>query len=203
VTEVLARYPAAIFVEEDLVCVPGAYRYLTAALAHYADDERVLSVTGWTHPRITPAGTGERPYFDGKAECWVWGTWRRAWTQMEQAAVQLMQRCADLGIDIERYGSDMPKLAAEAGPRNLWAAGWMYRHLLTGGLCLRPPHSLCEHYGWDERATTNASAQVLAWRNPPLLPCPAVPEPWPDPVEHPECPSLWRAAAGDSVALRA
>lgn len=197
VNEVLARHPAAIFVEEDLVCAPGAYSYLSAALDHYAADERVLSVTGWTHPLITPAGLGGQPYFDGKAECWVWGTWRRAWTEMDRPATELMRECSERGLDIRRYGSDLPKLAAEAGPRNLWAAGWMYRHLLTGGLCLRPPHSLCEHYGWDDRATTNASPDVLIWRNPPIRPSPAIPTAWPEPAEHPECARLWCAAVGD------
>lgn len=192
-SRVLDRYEAAIFVEDDLVCQQGAYTYLTAALEHYADDPRVMSVTAWTHPRITPDGLDGRPYFDGKAECWVWGTWRRAWEGMDRPAVETMERCAARGVDIERYGSDMPKMAAEAGPRNLWAVGWWYHHMLSGGLCLRPPHSLCEHTGWDERGTT-VTPGALRWRNPPLRPCPPVPERWPEPVEHPDCAPLWRAA---------
>jgi hypothetical protein len=198
VSNVLARHAAAIFLEDDLVCQPGTYGYLAAALRHYARDRRVLSVTGWTHPRITPDGLGGRPYFDGKGECWIWGTWRRAWHGMERPAMDIMRACADRGIDVERYGTDMPKMAAEAAGRNLWAIGWWYQHLLTGGLCLRPPHSLGEHIGWDPRATTTLP-EMAVWRNPPLPPSPPIPDSWPEPVEHPDCARLWRTAIGDPV----
>ncbi|OLT11160.1 hypothetical protein BJF79_04510 [Actinomadura sp. CNU-125] len=194
VGHVLARHESAIFLEEDIVCRPGTYAYLGAALRHYAADERVVSVTGWTHPMIAPEVSG--PYFDGKGECWAWGTWRRAWAGADRPALDIMRDCAGRGIDVERYGSDMPKMAAEAAPRNLWAVGWWYHHMLTGGLCLRPPRSLCEHEGWDDLATT-AHPTGLRWRNPPLGPCPPVPREWPEPVEHPDCPDLWRAAIDD------
>jgi hypothetical protein len=146
---------------------------------------------------ITPSVTG--PYFDGKGECWVWGTWRRAWAGADRPALDIMRDCAARGIDIERYGSDMPKMAAEAAQRNLWAVGWWYHHMLTGGLCLRPPYSLCEHLGWDDRATTTVP-EAAVWRNPAPRPCPAVPPQWPEPAEHPDCHRLWRTAIGDPVA---
>jgi hypothetical protein len=196
ISSVLARYEAAIVVEEDLVCLPGTYDYLAAALRHYRSDRRVMSVTGWTHPRITPPALAGQPYFDGKGECWVWGTWRRAWHGMDRPALDIMRDCASRGIDIERYGSDMPKMAAEAGPRNLWAVGWWYHHMLDGGLCLRPPSSMCEHTGWDDRASTTVPAAAV-WRNPPLADSPVIPSRWPEPAEHPDCPALWRAAVGD------
>lgn len=193
VTRTLADHEAVIVMEDDLVCQPGAYDYLCSALAHYADDHRVMSVTGWTHPRITPTDVGTLPYFDGKGECWIWGTWRRCWNGMQRPAAHIMDDCATAGIDIERYGSDMPKMAAEARARNLWAVGWWYHHLLHAGLCLRPPYSIGEHIGWDKRATTT-TPQALAWRNPPLRPCPPIPSDWPEPREHPDCRALWRAA---------
>ena len=58
VTEVLGKHEAALIFEDDLVCVPGTYDYLCAALEHYRDDPRVMSVTGWTHPLVTPREIG-------------------------------------------------------------------------------------------------------------------------------------------------
>ncbi len=142
VGETLRQYDAAIVFEDDLICVPGTYRYLSAALRRYADDDRVMSVTAWTHPRITPSAVAASPYFDGKGECWAWGTWPRAWQGMETAALDIMAACRDAGIDPERYGTDMPKMAAEAATRNLWAIGWWYLHMRKRGLCLRPPWSM-------------------------------------------------------------
>ena len=79
VSEVAARHEAFVVWEDDLVCVPGTYAWMCAALRHYATDERVMSVSGWTHPRVTPADAGDAPYGDARAECWVWGAWARSW----------------------------------------------------------------------------------------------------------------------------
>ena len=131
VSAVLAKYPSAIVYEDDLVQRPRHLSvFLTAALRHYANEPRVMSVTGWTHPRVTPADVGENPYFDGKGECWVWGTWARAWEGMDKPALDIMRERASAGIDIEKYGSDMPKMARQAGLMNLWAIGWWYNHML-------------------------------------------------------------------------
>jgi len=84
VTEVAARHEAFIVWEDDLVCVPGTYAWLCAALRHYATDERVMSVTAWTHPRGTPSDVRDQPYCDARAECWVWGSWARAVARHER-----------------------------------------------------------------------------------------------------------------------
>lgn len=198
VTEVLDAFPAAIVFEDDLVCVPGTYRYLCAALERYAHEPRVMSVTAWTHPRLIPADTGARPYFDGKAECWAWGTWRRAWREMDRPPIAIMRDCERRGVDIARYGFDMPIMAAEANQRNLWAVGWWYAHMLHDGLCLRPPRSFVEHVGWDRRGTTMLPTMEANWANPPLAAAPLPPRDWPHPVEHPACPLLWRRAINDT-----
>lgn len=195
VSQVLRAHPSVIVFEDDLVCVRGFYKYVAAALHHYADATDVMSITGWTHPRITPADVAASPYFDGKAACWTWATWARAWAGMDRTAMALMQECTDNGIDAQRYGSDMPKLAAEEPVKNLWATRWMYLHMLRGALCLRPPHSLVEHIGFDERATT--SAHAVAWTNPPLRACPEIPAQWPAPRENAACRKLWRASIGE------
>jgi hypothetical protein len=195
VSEILDAHEMAIVFEDDLVCVPGTYRYLSAALLHYRSMPEVMSVTGWTHPRVTPETAHAMPYFDGKGECWAWGTWRRAWVGMDRPALEIMEDCRRTGLDVERYGYDMPIMAREAAERNLWAIGWWYHHIRHGGLCLRPPRSLVEHTGWDPRGTTTVPKMRENWLNPPLGPAPMPPSHWPAPREHSECPALWRKAA--------
>ena len=194
VSAVLRRHRAVIVFEDDIISVRGAYRYLTAALRQYTDDARVMSVTGWTHPRIVPGDVGDRPYFDGKGECWAWGTWARAWEGMDEPALSIMRDCQRLGIDIEKYGTDMPKMADEAAQKNLWAVGWWYHHMRRQGLCLRPPWSMAEQICWDPDRSTTTIPEMTAWANPPLQACPPIPAEWPEPHEHPLCAPLWRAA---------
>ena len=196
VQEIAAQYEAFIVWEDDLICVPGTYEWLCAALRHYADEPRVMSVSGWTHPRVNPADTGGQPYFDGRAECWVWGSWARAWQGMdEQNAREKIAEVVSRGTPADAYGKDLPVMAAVEEEKNIWAVRWVYHHLQHRGLCLRPPWSLVEHIGFDASATNAAAA--TDWANPPLRPVPPVPGSWPEAVEHPKCQRLWwRTMAG-------
>lgn len=192
VTEVLAEHESCLVFEDDLICVPGTYDYLCAALHNYREDPRVMSVTGWNHPRVTPTNVGNQPYFDGRAECLVWGTWARAWAGMnDRTAKEMMLTAEGHGIDRNTYGADLPLMAETELSRNIWAVRLLYHHIAQGGLCLRPPWSLVEHIGFDALATNAASPDK--WANPPLQPCPPVPSVWPAPAEHPDCASLWRS----------
>ncbi len=194
VTEVLSRHEAAIIFEDDLVCVPGTYDYLCAALKHYWDDSRVMSVTGWTHPSVTPQDITDKPYFDGRAECWVWGIWDRAWKGMETDAQTLMEKCKAQGIDVYGYGADLVEMAQTELKRNIWAVRFLYWHILNRGLCLRPPWSMVEHIGFDEQGTN--ATEVGKWAALPLKLCPPLPEQWPEPMEHLECSRLHQRVCG-------
>ncbi len=200
VTEVLARYESAIVFEDDLICVPGTYAYICAALERYRNDDRVMSVTGWTHPLVAPGDVADLPYFDGRAECWVWGTWARAWRGMGTDARTLMQQCKDRNIDIYRYGADLVNMAKVELRQNIWAVRFLYHHILKRGLCLRPPRSMVEHIGFDTDATNAKSAAWL--ENPPLKPCPPIPMRWPEVKEHPECSQLHRNVCGERPTIQ-
>jgi hypothetical protein len=194
VTKVFQKHEAIIVFEDDLICVPGTYKYLCAALEYYIDTPNVMSVTGWTHPLVTPGNVGDQPYFDGRAECLVWGTWARAWHGMEMDAKTLMRQCLDQGIDIYKYGADLVDMAKVELKQNIWAVRFLYWHILNRGLCLRPPWSMVEHIGFDAEAT---NAKTESWiKNPPLKPCPPIPEQWPDPVEHLACGRLHQKVYG-------
>lgn len=193
VTEVAARHPAFLVWEDDLICVPGTYAWLCAALNAYSGDARVMSVTGWTHPRVRPRDVGSAPYFDGRAECWVWGTWARAWQGMNDAtALAKMAAAERRGTPRDAYGSDLEGMARVEEQRNIWAVRLLYHHFEQGGLCVRPPWSMVEHIGLDPLATNSQFANE--WSNPPLREAPPIPDEWPAPREHPECRRLWRAA---------
>lgn len=194
VTEALARHPAALVFEDDIECAPGGYAWLCAALERYRSEARVMSVSGWTHPRVCPAGVGDRPYFDGRCATLGWGTWARSWQGMEQDARSLLRACAGAGVDPDRYGYDLRVYAEEERVRNIWAVRFILLHFLRRGLCLCPPWAIVAHRGYDAAATNAASDD--GWADPPLRPCPPIPGVWPEPVEHPACAPLWRAAGG-------
>ncbi|WP_438480188.1 methyltransferase, TIGR04325 family [Oleiharenicola lentus] len=192
VTEVAAKHDAFIAWEDDLVCVPGTYAWVSAALRHYADVANVFSVSAWNHPSVIPGDVRRAAYFDGRAECWVWGGYARAWGGMDQSAREKMRDAARRGVAADAYGSDLPTMARAEARKNVWAVRWLYHHLQNGGLCLRPPWSMVEHIGFDASAT-NAS-EARRWENDVLQPAPEIPNHWPAPVENPACRGLWQQA---------
>lgn len=192
VGEVASKYEAFTVWEDDLVCVPGTYDWMCAALRHYSDDSRVMSVTGWTHPRVTPPDVNQ-PYFDGRAESWSWGAWSRSWCGMnEQTAREKLAAVQKSGMAANYYGADLPIMAREETRKNFWAVRWVYHLLLHHGLCLRPSQSMVEHIGFESTATNAAFA--TRWANLPLRDMSGIPSKWPEAREHPDCARLWRAA---------
>jgi len=199
VSEVFKIHEAILVFEDDLICVPGTFAYMCAALEHYKDDLHVMSITGWTHPCITPSTITDQPYFDGRAESWSWGSWARAWKGMEQDAITLMKQCKKQGIDIYKYGADLPEVARAEKKMNLWAVRFNYHLILNGGLCLRPAHSMVNHIGFDNYGTNAKGPSNLSLKV--LEPCPSIPQEWPVAIENPECPSLWRIQCGEKPSM--
>ncbi|MBK9990382.1 MAG: hypothetical protein IPP19_06535 [Verrucomicrobia bacterium] len=194
VSKISEQHEAFIVWEDDLVCAPSTYFWLCEALRYYSMDERVMSITGWTHPRVTPAGVTTEPYFDGRAECWVWGTWARSWRGMEgETALVKMALAAAGGLKPDAYGSDLPAMAYDEKRKNIWAVRWLYHHMQHGGLCLRPPWSMVDHIGEDAIATNCSDSGWMKQLS--LCDAPQVPSVWPKVEENPQCARLWRKVA--------
>ena len=192
VAEVVSTHEAFVVWEDDLICVPGTYDWMCAALRYYAGDCRVMSITGWTHPRVTPPGVQSLPYFDGRGEGWVWGTWSRCLPGMHEPALAKQNAVLSIGVPADAYGSDLPEMAAVEVRKNIWAVRWYYHHLQHGGLCIRPPWSMVNHIGVDDSATNAGGA--TEWSHRELRAAPPIPDIWPEPQLNPDCGPLWRKA---------
>jgi len=198
VTEILKKHESVIIFEDDLICVPGTYQYLNAALDYYKNNPEVMSITGWTHPSVTPSDIIDQPYFDGRAECWVWGTWARAWSGMlDYDALTLVRKCEMKGIDVYQYGVDLVNMAKLEKQMNIWAVRFLYWHIFNRGLCLRPPWSMVNSIGFSEEATN--TKQEDPWlKIHSLRECPIIPDQWPKIIENSECSALWRKILGQN-----
>jgi hypothetical protein len=195
ISTVLAAHETVIVCEEDMEFVPGTYAYLCAALERYSDDPRVMGVTAWNHPRVTPKDVTSDPYFSGRATSWLWGTWRRAWAGVtDETCASLNEKCRALGINVAAYGNELVESAIYE-PK--YSAMWDYRfnlHVLAQrGLFLWPARSMVRHNGYDPRASMSPNGE--GWEDVPS-PAPAVDTVrWPSEVrENPGSAPLWRVA---------
>lgn len=196
INEVFGRYDRLVVFEDDIVCIPGTYRYFVDALAFFANEKRVMSICGWNHPRFSPTTQVNGGYFDGRFSCWGWATWRRAWEGMEIPALELFWDCRVRGRDVYRYGWDIPDKAVVEQRDNIWAVRFCLLHMLKRGLCYHPPQGLIENIGFDASASNTVSAgsfgqPSLTGTAPPFSP------PLCRVREHPDVARLWRTMYGD------
>jgi len=193
VTAVLAQHDSVIVCEDDLVAVPGTVAWLSAALDHYRDDSRVMSVSAWTHPRVTPRDVGAAPFFSARVNTLFWGTWARGWRGMDVgSAADRLAEFARGGGDPAAYGADIPTQAAGERARNIWAVRFIAQHLAQHTLSLCPPWTMVEHIGYDPRATNAVSDPT--WEQAAPRKAAPIPARWPASVEHPAVARLWREA---------
>lgn len=150
---------AGIVLEDDIEVTPAFFEYAGWALERFADDRRVMHVSGY---QALPAAM-----FAGEAEvmintlphCWGWATWRRAWQAYDPDVIRAS------GREISRWLRNMvrdPRAVhymrlAIAMTRQEKVAAWDYRWMLciarANGLCLTPKVSLVRNVGVGEEST--------------------------------------------------
>jgi FkbM family methyltransferase len=193
ISRVLAEHEEMISCEDDLEFGPGTYDYLCAALARYRDEARVMGVTAWNHPRVTPPDVLSQPYFSGRMCGLLWGTWRRAWAGVrERTAAELSALCAERGIDITAYGGDLAGAVIHEFEYGMWDLRFNLHMLAERGLMLYPARSMVAHIGYDARATN--SPRAGEWVDAPEAAPTVAAIQWPAVVEHPANAALWRLA---------
>lgn len=192
ISNVLAAHQEVVAVEEDLEFGPGTYAFLLAALVRYRDDPRVMGVTAWNHPRVTPPDVAE-PYLCGRMSGLMWGTWRRAWAGVaEQPAAAFAARCAASGIDVTRYGDDLLDSVEHEEAYGMWDLRFNLHMLAERGLFLWPARSMVAHTGYEPRATNSPNA--AGWEDHPVRAPATASIRWPEVREHPGSAALWRLA---------
>jgi hypothetical protein len=152
----LAACDQVIVLEDDLVTAPGFLDYMRDGLALYADDERVASVHGYLYPVPGPA---PETFFIRGADCWGWGSWRRAWARFEPDGALLLRRLEESGLLADfNHGGRAPMfgfMLAEqvAGRNDSWAIRWQAANFLANRLTLYPGRSLVQNVGFDSTGT--------------------------------------------------
>jgi hypothetical protein len=163
VTAMLDANDTVIVVEDDLVTSPCFLKFMNEALNTYSNDERVISVCGYSYP--VPEKLPET-YFLGGAHCWGWATWRRGWDLFEADAKPLLEALENddnLLYEYDRAGSyphAQYLLWTTFGQGDSWALRWMASAVVNGKLTLYPGRSLVANTGMDSSGTHESELDV-------------------------------------------
>ncbi len=154
-----------IVLEDD--CLPSAsfFPYCEELLARYRDDERIMTIAGFSAVRDGEIDIPESYTFVKFPITWGWATWRRAWrlydghmaTWPEFNARRLLGSVFRARRSI-RYWQEIFDWAS--GECNLstcntstWDYQWSYASFVNSGLCALPKRSLVRNIGFGDDAT--------------------------------------------------
>jgi len=180
-TELTKKFGRVIVVEDDLEVARDFLRFMNDGLDRYANDDRVMQVSGYQFPLDPPLAT--HPVFFSFTTSWGWATWTRAWKHFDADASGYAQVKADreLRRRFELDGSypyfEMLE-RQRRGEIDSWAIRWHLSVFMHGGLVLYPGRSLVHNTGFDGSGTHGAPG----WESTGLAELPAIHDQLPDVV---------------------
>jgi hypothetical protein len=148
----------AIIVEDDCLPDPSFFAFCQELLARYADDQRVMSISG----NNFQFGATQFPhsyYFSRHFHCWGWASWRRAW-RLHDPAMPFWPELKQDGW-LESFILDQGELRhwhnnldnVYTGKVNTWDVQFNYSVLRHNGLNINPAVNLVSNIGFGADAT--------------------------------------------------
>ncbi len=151
VTKVLESHDRAIIIEDDLVLSPYFLTYMIQALNWYQVNSQRGSIHGYTLPVKNPLPD---TFFLKGADCWGWGTWKRAWDTFEKDGTRLLNQLQDRKLikqfDFDGLVGNSQMLKDQIASKNdSWAIRWHASCFLNNMVTLHPGKSLVKNIGLD------------------------------------------------------
>ena len=157
ISQVLAKHPSAIVVEDDIVTTPNFLDFMNQCLEQYADNQRVYSVAGYTLPFQRPANYMADAYCIPRHSPWGWATWSDRWQSVDWDMTDYPDFEKDKWQQKEfmRGGSDLPKMLRDQmeGRADAWDIRFCYNRFKVDGVTVYPTVSKVENIGFGKEAT--------------------------------------------------
>lgn len=154
VTETFQSHNSAVILEDDMITSPGFLRFINNGLETLEREDQVASVHGYSLPI---QGLPDN-YFLRGADCWGWGTWKRAWQHFEPNSKRLLYELESKGLtkqfDLDG-GYPYTQMLRDhvVGKNDSWAIRWHASVYLKNMLTLYPGRTLVQNIGLDNSGT--------------------------------------------------
>ncbi len=158
ITWAFERHERLIILEDDCLPNDSFFTFCGEMLERYADNQRVMMVSGNTYPT---GGFGEHSYrFSKYPLIWGWASWRRAWNHYDLGMANwqdpaIQQRVLDqftCGPDERAYWQAIFD-RQHAGEINTWDYSWTFACWANRGLAILPRQNLVSNLGFGDSAT--------------------------------------------------
>lgn len=158
---VFSQVDRAIILEDDTVPAPSFFPFCGEMLERYADDERIMTISG---TNFFPGHSFFGPYsyaFSGYAETWGYATWARAWRHYD-ADMGLWPEARDGGMLRSGFLAPREQVFWQAKFESTWSGTgqndpydyqWVFACWLRGALSVVPRANLVSNIGDGPLAT--------------------------------------------------
>ncbi len=158
INEVFKTNETVIVLEDDVQVFPGFLKYMNDALTVYANEGRVMHISGFSKPQFKNVAIKESTFFFNHTTCWGWATWKRAWRNFNPNPLLLMKLARQKGnlqkLNINGTFENYWSLHSIAHKKfQSWNTLWHTTVFLNDGLCLHPAKSLTANFGFDGSGT--------------------------------------------------
>ena len=132
VTEVINKFKKVIVLEDDLISSTQFLLFINQALAQYKDENKILSVSGYSYPINIPINYKYDGYCSYRSMSWSWGTWQNRWQKADWEVKDFNDFVdnKERQKTFNRGGDDLSDLLISQVERgiNSWSIIWDYTH---------------------------------------------------------------------------
>lgn len=152
-----------VILEDDCIANVSFFRFMEEMLTTYKDDQRIGMVAGSNLVR------GFKPRFSYQfsrfKSCWGWGTWRRAWKNMDMEMSWRNNHFKDVINNSGFNGQHNSKWhfqlsCIDNGYVSAWDWQWYFTLAAQNQLCIYPAVNLVMNIGNDAEATHTSFADI-------------------------------------------
>lgn len=148
---VLKNNKKIIILEEDLKLSKNFLTFINSGLKIYEREKKVASINGWFFP-LSSKKNIEDTFFIRGADCWGWGTWRRAWKKFDSNGQRLLNKIRKNKLErlfnFNNSFNYIKMLKDQINKKNQsWAIRWYASIFLKNMYTLYPKLSLVENTG--------------------------------------------------------
>lgn len=170
IQEQLDVYDQIIVLEDDLILSQNFLVFMSNALQHYSNDERVFQISGFSYDAPT-FSSSNNAFFMPFTTTWGWGTWSRAWKAYDPLAKDWQVLSNDIALR-KKFNLDgvydYASMLEDQMINNIdsWGIRWYWSVFKKNGIVLFPPKSMVRNIGMDGTGAhgrgifTNFSSQI-------------------------------------------